>query len=161
MSTSICTHTLKKRFPSKLKISCRIFSIQKNRPFPFFVGQLRRNLSAFTINKLKMIHFLLQLLVENDLSDPFLPTVAFSQPSSNMCCPRDCVSRHNGGTSGAPLKPLRDDSALPLTPAVVVAKVRKAPHVAGSDAVADHGEDEVDVGRPGAALLHCDVVVIL
>ena len=29
-----------------------------------------------------------------------------------MCCPRDCVSRHNGGTSGAPLKPLRVDSAL-------------------------------------------------
>ena len=29
----------------------------------------------------------------------------------NICCPRDCVSRHNGGTSGAPLKPLRDDSA--------------------------------------------------
>ena len=29
-----------------------------------------------------------------------------------ICCPRDCVSRHNGGTSGAPLKPLRDDSAL-------------------------------------------------
>ena len=29
---------------------------------------------------------------------------------SNICCPRDCVSRHNGGTSGAPLKPLRVDS---------------------------------------------------
>ena len=29
-----------------------------------------------------------------------------------ICCPRDCVSRHNGGTSGAPLKPLRVDSAL-------------------------------------------------
>ena len=29
-----------------------------------------------------------------------------------MCCPRDCVSRHNGGTSGAPLNPLRDDSVL-------------------------------------------------
>jgi len=29
-----------------------------------------------------------------------------------MCCPRDCVSRHNGGTSGATLKPLRVDSAL-------------------------------------------------
>ena len=43
---------------------------------------------------------------------PFLPTVAFSQPSSNICCPKDCVSRHNGGTSGAPLKPLGDDSAL-------------------------------------------------
>ena len=30
----------------------------------------------------------------------------------NICCPRDCVSRHKGGTSGAPLKPLRVDSAL-------------------------------------------------
>ena len=30
----------------------------------------------------------------------------------NICCPRDCVSRHNGGTSGAFLKPLRVDSAL-------------------------------------------------
>ena len=39
--------------------------------------------------------------------NPFMPTVAF-----NICCPRDCVSRHNGGASGAPLKPLRDDSAL-------------------------------------------------
>ena len=44
--------------------------------------------------------------------NPFVPTVAFSQLSSNICCPRDCVSRHNGGTSGAPLKPLRDDSVL-------------------------------------------------
>ena len=39
--------------------------------------------------------------------NPFMPTVAF-----NICCPRECVSRHNGGTSGAPLKPLRDDSVL-------------------------------------------------
>ena len=29
-----------------------------------------------------------------------------------MCCPRDCVSRHNGGTAGAPLKPLRDDGGF-------------------------------------------------
>ena len=29
-----------------------------------------------------------------------------------ICCPRDCLSRHNGGTSGAPLKPLRVDSAV-------------------------------------------------
>ena len=36
-----------------------------------------------------------------------MPTGAF-----NICCPRDCVFRHNGGTSGAPLKLLRDDSAL-------------------------------------------------
>ena len=39
--------------------------------------------------------------------NPFMPTVAF-----NICCPRDCVSRHNGGTAGAPLKHFRDDSAL-------------------------------------------------
>ena len=38
---------------------------------------------------------------------PLMPNGAF-----NICCPRDCVSRHNGGTSGAPLKPLRVDSAL-------------------------------------------------
>ena len=36
-----------------------------------------------------------------------MPPVAF-----NICCPRDCVSRHNEGTSGVPLKPLRVDSAL-------------------------------------------------
>ena len=38
--------------------------------------------------------------------NPFLPTVpTFAVRESD-------VSRHNGGTSGAPLKPLRDDSAL-------------------------------------------------
>ena len=36
-----------------------------------------------------------------------MPTIAF-----NICCPRDCVSQHNGGTAGAPLKSLRVDSAL-------------------------------------------------
>ena len=32
--------------------------------------------------------------------NPFMPTVAF-----NICCPRDCVSRHNGDTRGAPIIP--------------------------------------------------------
>ena len=32
--------------------------------------------------------------------NPFMPTGAF-----NICCPRDCVSRHNGGTAGAPIMP--------------------------------------------------------
>ena len=36
-----------------------------------------------------------------------MPTGAF-----NICCPRDCVSWNNEGTAGAPLKPLRVDSAL-------------------------------------------------
>ena len=39
--------------------------------------------------------------------NPFMPTVAF-----DICCQRDCVSRHNGGTAGAPLKPLSDNSVL-------------------------------------------------
>ena len=43
----------------------------------------------------------------NPYFNPFMPTVAF-----NICCPRDCVSRHNGAPSGAPLEPLRADSAL-------------------------------------------------
>ena len=38
--------------------------------------------------------------------NPFLPTVpTFAVRETD-------VSRHNGGTSGAPLKPIRDDSAL-------------------------------------------------
>ena len=38
--------------------------------------------------------------------NPFMPTVpTFAVRETD-------VSRHNGGTSGAPLKPLRDDSAL-------------------------------------------------
>ena len=43
----------------------------------------------------------------NEMFNPFMPTVAL-----NICCPRDCVSRHNGGTAGAPLKLLIVDSAL-------------------------------------------------
>ena len=34
--------------------------------------------------------------------NPLMPNGVF-----NIFCPRDCVSRHNGGTTGAPLKPLR------------------------------------------------------
>ena len=46
----------------------------------------------------------------------------------NICCPRDCVSRHNGGTSGAPLKPLRVDS--PLRALSTLRGLRGAPEVA-------------------------------
>ena len=46
-------------------------------------------------------------LTGSDFLDPFMPTVAFS-----ICCPRDYVSRHNGGNAVSPLKPLRDDSVL-------------------------------------------------
>ena len=38
--------------------------------------------------------------------NPFIPTVPIFAVRETH------VSRHNGGTSGAPLKPLRDDSAL-------------------------------------------------
>ena len=40
------------------------------------------------------------------------PPLYWQPGAFNICCPRDCVSRHNGGTAGAPLKPLRVDSAL-------------------------------------------------
>ena len=43
--------------------------------------------------------------------NPLMPIGNYSC-QFNICCPRDCVSRHNGGTSGAPLKPLRVDSVL-------------------------------------------------
>ena len=59
-------------------------------------------------------HFYLVVIEQQHLDtlnaniiNPFMPTGAF-----NICCPRDCVSRHNGGTSGGPLKPHRVDSAL-------------------------------------------------
>jgi len=38
--------------------------------------------------------------------NPFMPTVP------TLAVRETDVSRHNGGTSGAPLKPLKDDSAL-------------------------------------------------
>ena len=37
------------------------------------------------------------LMISREALNPFVPAVAF-----NICCPRDCVSRHNGGTKGAP-----------------------------------------------------------
>ena len=46
---------------------------------------------------IQVAFFTLQQLI------PFMP---------NICCPRDYVYRHNGGTAGCPLKPLRDDSVL-------------------------------------------------
>ena len=58
------------------------------------------------INYSILITFSMEHLNQTPIN-PFVPTVAF-----NIRCPRDCVSRHNGGTAGAPLKPLRDDCAL-------------------------------------------------
>ena len=47
------------------------------------------------------------------IRETFLPKMnRINILSFKLCCPRDCVSRHNGGTSGATLKPLRVDSAL-------------------------------------------------
>ena len=45
------------------------------------------------------------------LINPLMPVGNYSYQFF-ICCPRDCVSRHNGGTSGAPFKPPRVDSAL-------------------------------------------------
>ena len=60
-------------------------------------------LTWFSIWPLNILSNILAIIGVN----PLMPNGAF-----NICCPRDCVSRHNGGTTGAPLKPLRVDSAL-------------------------------------------------
>ena len=42
------------------------------------------------------------------ISPPPLPPYSVGNMNTdqvNICCPRDCVSRHNGGTSGAPIMP--------------------------------------------------------
>ena len=50
---------------------------------------------------LEDVSFFLSLSV-----NPFMPTVP------TFAVRETCVSRHNGGAAGAPLKPLRDDSAM-------------------------------------------------
>ena len=57
-----------------------------------------------------------------------MPTVAF-----NICCPRDCVSRHNGVTSGAPLKPLRA-----LSTCISVGKRRHVEYTRGAHRIGSH-----------------------
>ena len=53
--------------------------------------------------------------------NPFMPTVpTFAVRETD-------VSRHDGGTSGAPLKPLRDDSALRALS--ILRGLRRAPEV--------------------------------
>ena len=42
----------------------------------------------------------------------FCPPLRFRNQVPTFVVREIDVSRHNGGTSGAPLKPLRDDSAL-------------------------------------------------
>ena len=89
--------------------------LDKNNPL-FYYSALQRFERLFSIHTYPGSCFSTRLFSIN----PFVPTVAFSQLSSNMCCPRDCLSRHNGGTSGVPLKPLRDDSALSGVPDGIV-----------------------------------------
>ena len=76
----------------------------------FLYMQFLKNLGIFYFSFQKLLLETSRAITEHyrmEWLNPFMPTVAF-----NICCPRDCVSRHNGGTAGAPLKPLRDDSAL-------------------------------------------------
>ena len=79
---------LKQMFPSELRVSGALFSVM----MPVFLT---------VYNGHGNIRIRQQLLF-----NPFLPTVpTFAVRETD-------VSRHNGGPSGAPLKPLRDDSAL-------------------------------------------------
>ena len=86
----------------KCRFRQRIYTVQENLQF------IREN--DFSIGK-HLKSTMKNAIIANGYCriyiNPFISTVAF-----NICCPRDCVSRPNGGTAGAPLKPLRDDSAL-------------------------------------------------
>ena len=76
----------------------------------------------------------------------------------NICCPRDCVSRHNGGTSGAPLKPLRVDSVfrILIDPHLANVSDHEAVFVRGfADAEVFQHRDAVGDGAPGIAVGDC------
>ena len=64
------------------------------------IKEERNNFTLEYILHKQWIQFLSWALCEVCDINPFMLTGAF-----NICCPRDCVSRHNGGTSGAPLNP--------------------------------------------------------
>ena len=69
----------------------------------------------FLVNSVELSHFCQQVLMYNMAwnvgheSDHVTlnPLMAIGNNSCqfNICCPRDCVSRHNGGTSVPPLNP--------------------------------------------------------
>ena len=83
--------------------------------------------------------------------NPFMPTVAF-----NICCPRDCVSRHNGGTSGATLKPLRDDSTLiALSPLRGLRGAPEVPPLCRETSVSRTANVERNGGHEWVNILEC------
>ena len=86
-----------------MNIIIRLFNSRANL-FKELCFNLCSNLgySMVQMKENKIVYIQFRLII-----NPFMPTGAF-----NICCPRDCVSRHNGGTSGTSLKPLRVDSAL-------------------------------------------------
>ena len=90
----------------------KIYNTMSQRPTNFFFSIIKFSITFMEIFK-KYNCMQNNNIQHNDtpsdqkLVNPLMPNGLF-----NICCPRDCVSRHNGGTSGAPLKPLRDDSAL-------------------------------------------------
>ena len=62
---------------------------------------------SHSIRKEMEIKFSQRYLQSCSLVNPLMPNGVF-----NICCPRDCVSRHNGGTSGAPIMPTKRTSVL-------------------------------------------------
>ena len=53
----------------------------------------------------KGIFSLMTMMVMRDVTHSNLLNPLMTSGSFNICCPRDCVSRHNGGTSVPPLNP--------------------------------------------------------
>ena len=78
-----------------------------------------------------------------------MPTGAF-----NICCPRDCVSRHNGDTSGAPLNPFFPTVPTFAVRETVSVSIRGAPRVPPLNPSETIVHSPLGVQQRGALHLH-------
>ena len=77
-------------------------------------GRLILKFDKSQIRKVRVFLFLLKNYVSHSCRNltHFYPPLRFRNQVPTFAVRETDVSRHNGGTSGAPLKPLRVDSAL-------------------------------------------------
>ena len=98
IATSCSVRCLPDNLPSKQSSS--------SYPFGHFVSIVLR-----TIARTAALELFSLFVVEQDLSH-LCPPLRFRNQVPTFAVRETDVSRHNGGTLSAPLKPLRDDSAL-------------------------------------------------
>ena len=98
-----------------------IYFGQSNPLFPDLIfASILKFIQILNLKDLQMFHFNHHLCDELSLN-PFMPTGAF-----NICCPRDCVSRHNGGASIVDINIIVDSALRALS---TLRGLRGAPEV--------------------------------